>query len=201
MPSRHSTKKQKNAKKKTVLQVAELLLVRGLAQVVRHRSDDERSQHYESLMNAEASGMSSRKGMHNKSKDPPVHYYNDVSLPSTSANQAKQYLPFFQRGKQKGVVEFVLSGARLKVRAWLCVNCAVYLWLCKFLCIRCGVISCCPLSFVSACFCANCTMYLWLCRYFHILCGICPLSFVSACLCANCAVYLWLCRLSAFFVE
>ena len=99
-----------------VLQVAELLLVRGLAQVVRHRSDDERSGHYESLMNAESSGMSSKKGMHNKSKDPPVHYYNDVSLPSSSANQAKQYLPFFQRGKQKGIVEFVLSGARLKVR-------------------------------------------------------------------------------------
>ncbi|KAL3140607.1 hypothetical protein ABBQ32_005177 [Trebouxia sp. C0010 RCD-2024] len=95
--------------------VAELLLVRGLAQVVRHRTDDERSRQYESLMNAEASGMSSKKGMHNKSKDPPVHYYNDVSLPSTSANQAKQYLPFFQRGKQKGIVEFVLSGARLKL--------------------------------------------------------------------------------------
>lgn len=98
------------------LQVAELLLVRGLAQVVRHRTDDERSRQYESLMNAEGSGMGSKKGMHNKSKDPPVHYYNDVSLPSTSANQAKQYLPFFQRGKQKGIVEFVLSGARLKVR-------------------------------------------------------------------------------------
>ena len=115
-----------------VLQVAELLLVRGLAQVVRHRSDDERSGHYESLMNAEASGMSSKKGMHNKSKDPPVHYYNDVSLPSTSANQAKQYLPFFQRGKQKGVVEFVLSGARLKVRGWLAVSQGL-----KFACI-CG---------------------------------------------------------------
>ena len=110
-----------------MLQVAELVLVRGLAQVVRHRSDDERSGHYESLMNAEASGMSSKKGMHNKSKDPPVHYYNDVSLPSTSANQAKQYLPFFQRGKQRGVVEFVLSGARLKVCGCLashCLKCA-----------------------------------------------------------------------------
>lgn len=98
-----------------MLQVAELLLVRGLAQVVRHRTEDERSAQYESLMNAESSGVSSKKGMHNKSKEPPVHYYNDVSLPSTSANQAKQYLPFFQRGKQKGIVEFVLSGARLKV--------------------------------------------------------------------------------------
>ena len=112
-----------------VLQVAELVLVRGLAQVVRHRSDDERSGHYESLMNAEASGMSSKKGMHNKSKDPPVHYYNDVSLQSSSANQAKQYLPFFQRGKQKGVVDFVLSGARLKV-CTECRHCVKYSCIC-----------------------------------------------------------------------
>lgn len=98
----------------TTLQVAELLLVRGLAQIVRHRTDDERSAHYESLMNAENSGKSSKKGMHNKSKEPPVHHYNDVSLPGM-APKAKQYLPFFQRGKHTAVVEFVLSGARLKV--------------------------------------------------------------------------------------
>ena len=95
-------------------QVAELLLVRGLAQIVRHRTDDERSAHYESLMNAEASGKNSKKGLHNKSKEPPAHHYNDVSLPGM-APKAKQYLPFFQRGKHTAVVEFVLSGHRLKV--------------------------------------------------------------------------------------
>ncbi len=96
-------------------QVAELLLVRGLAQIVRHRTDDERSAHYESLMNAEASGKNSKKGLHNQSKKPPAHHYNDVSLPGM-APKAKQYLPFFQRGKHTAVVEFVLSGHRLKVR-------------------------------------------------------------------------------------
>ena len=95
-------------------QVAELLLVRGLAAVVRHRSDDERSAFYEPLMNAEAVGKNSKKGIHNKNKDPPPHHYNDVSLPG-NATKAKQYLPFFQRGKHTGIVEYVLSGARLKV--------------------------------------------------------------------------------------
>ncbi|KAL0028628.1 hypothetical protein WJX79_006551, partial [Trebouxia sp. C0005] len=94
--------------------VAELLLVRGLAQIVRHRTDDERSAHYESLMNAEASGKNSKKGLHNKTKEPPAHHYNDVSLPGM-APKAKQYLPFFQRGKHTAVVEFVLSGHRLKL--------------------------------------------------------------------------------------
>lgn len=88
--------------------------MRGLAQIVRHRTDDERSAHYESLMNAEASGKNSKKGLHNQSKKPPAHHYNDVSLPGM-APKAKQYLPFFQRGKHTAVVEFVLSGHRLKV--------------------------------------------------------------------------------------
>jgi len=91
--------------------------VRGLAQIVRHRTDDERSAHYESLMNAEASGKNSKKGLHNQSKKPPAHHYNDVSLPGM-APKAKQYLPFFQRGKHTAVVEFVLSGHRLKVSHW-----------------------------------------------------------------------------------
>ena len=45
-----------------------------------------------------------------------MHHLNDVSLPGTAA-KAKQYLPFFQRGRHNAVVEFVLSGSRLKVRA------------------------------------------------------------------------------------
>ena len=34
-------------------QVAELLLSRGLAGIVKHRTDEERSAHYEALMEAE----------------------------------------------------------------------------------------------------------------------------------------------------
>ena len=60
-------------------------------------------------------GRSNKKGLYS-SGEPPVHHLNDVSLPGTAA-KAKQYLPFFQRGRHNAVVEFVLSGSRLKVRA------------------------------------------------------------------------------------
>ena len=36
-----------------LLQVAELMLLHGLASIVRHRTDDERSAHYEALLQAE----------------------------------------------------------------------------------------------------------------------------------------------------
>ncbi|KAI3435969.1 hypothetical protein D9Q98_002027 [Chlorella vulgaris] len=94
--------------------VAELLLVRGLAQVVRHRSDEERSAHYEDLMNAEAQGKAGKKGQWS-SREPPKPHSNDVSLPGTSG-RAKQHLPFLQRaGKVPAVCEYVLSGHRIKL--------------------------------------------------------------------------------------
>ena len=36
-----------------LLQVAELMLLHGLASIVRHRTDDERSAYYEALLQAE----------------------------------------------------------------------------------------------------------------------------------------------------
>lgn len=109
------------------MQVAELLLVRGLATIVRHRTDDERSAHYESLMNAEQMGKQGKKGLHNKNREAPAHHYNDVSLPGTAA-KARQYLLSLQRTKHTAIVEFVLSGHRLKVPSQLfvlrlCSNC------------------------------------------------------------------------------
>eukprot|EP00957_Ditylum_brightwellii_P082467 6269835-Ditylum_brightwellii.AAC.1 len=67
--------------------------MRGLARVVRHRADDDRSPHYDSLLDAEARATKQRKGVHS-SKDPPVQHINDVS--QANAQKAKQYLPFFQ---------------------------------------------------------------------------------------------------------
>ena len=94
--------------------VAELLLVRGFAQVVKHRGDEERSAHYEELVNAEDAGKKGKKGMWS-SKEPSAPRLNDVTG-TGSAARAKQYLPFFQRaGKLTGIVEFVLGGSRLKI--------------------------------------------------------------------------------------
>lgn len=94
--------------------VAEMLLIRGLAQVIKHRADEERSAHYEDLMNAETQGKQGKKGQWS-SKEPPKPHVNDVSLPGTSS-RAKQHLPFLQRaGKVSAVCEYVLSGHRVKL--------------------------------------------------------------------------------------
>jgi staphylococcal nuclease domain-containing protein 1 len=94
--------------------VAELLLVRGLAQVIKHRGDEERSAHFEDLINAEDAGKKGKKGQWS-SKEPAAPRINDVTG-SGSAARARQYLPFLQRaGKLPGVVEYVLGGSRLKI--------------------------------------------------------------------------------------
>jgi staphylococcal nuclease domain-containing protein 1 len=96
------------------INVAELLLIRGLASTVRHRVDDERSAYFESLFNAEESGKKGRKGIHS-GKEAPITRVNDLSAPG-SASKARQHLPFLQRaGAISAVVEFVMSGSRLKL--------------------------------------------------------------------------------------
>lgn len=94
--------------------VAELLLVRGLAQVTKHRGDEERSGHFEDLINAEEAGKKGKKGVWG-SKEPLVPRVNDITAPGSAA-RARQHLPFLQRaGRLRGVVEYVLSGSRLKI--------------------------------------------------------------------------------------
>jgi len=94
--------------------VAELLLMRGLASTVRHRMDDERSAFFEDLVKAEEMGKRNKKGVHSN-KDAPITRVNDLSAPGSAA-KARQHLPFLQRaGKVTGICEFVLSGSRLKI--------------------------------------------------------------------------------------
>jgi staphylococcal nuclease domain-containing protein 1 len=98
----------------TELNVAEMLVLRGLASVVRHRNDDEdRSLKYDDLMQAEQRAIKGKKGVQNKDKPAPVHHVNDISQ---NANKSKQFLPFLQRaGTSHAVVDYVLSGHRLKL--------------------------------------------------------------------------------------
>lgn len=94
--------------------VAEMVVARGFAQVIKHRSDEERSSVYEQLVECEKLAQQAKRGMHS-AKEPAANRINDVSQPGNAA-KAKQYLPFFQRaGKMQGVVDYVLSGHRLKV--------------------------------------------------------------------------------------
>ncbi|GAX85627.1 hypothetical protein CEUSTIGMA_g13042.t1 [Chlamydomonas eustigma] len=94
--------------------VSEMVVARGFAQVVRHRSDEERSHVYDKLLECEELAKQAKRGIHSN-KEPAPNRVNDVSQPG-NANKAKQYLPFFQRsGKMQAVVEYVLSGHRLKL--------------------------------------------------------------------------------------
>lgn len=96
------------------LNVAEMLVLRGFATVVRHRNDDdERSLRYDDLVQAEQRAIKGKKGVQNKDKPAPAHHVNDVSA---NAQKSRQILPFLQRaGRSHAVVDYVLSGHRLKL--------------------------------------------------------------------------------------
>ncbi|KAI4470620.1 ebna2 binding protein [Holotrichia oblita] len=91
--------------------VAEALVSKGLATVVRYRQDDDhRSSHYDDLLAAETKASKSQKGIHAK-KDIPTHRVIEID-----AVKSKQYLPSFQRANRvDAIVEFVASGSRLRL--------------------------------------------------------------------------------------
>jgi staphylococcal nuclease domain-containing protein 1 len=60
--------------------VAEMLVVRGFATVVRHRDFEERSNYYEALLAAESKAIKGKKKIHSQ-KESPVTHVNDLSLP------------------------------------------------------------------------------------------------------------------------
>ena len=63
--------------------VAELVVARGFAAVVRHRSDEERSSVYERLVECEEMAKSAKRGLHS-SKEPAANRSNDVSAPGNA---------------------------------------------------------------------------------------------------------------------
>lgn len=96
--------------------VAEALVSKGLATVIRHRQDDDqRSSKYDDLMAAEAQAMKQQKGVFAK-KDIPVHRINDLTTSPESSRIKHQYLPSWQRAlRTEAVVEFVASGSRFRL--------------------------------------------------------------------------------------
>lgn len=60
------------------INVAEMVVGRGFATVVRHRDFEERSTYYENLVAAEARATKKKAGMHS-AKEPPVAHLNDIS--------------------------------------------------------------------------------------------------------------------------
>lgn len=67
----------------TGVNVAELLVARGYATVVRHRDFEERSNFYDALLSAESRALSGKKGMHS-AKDPPVRHVTDLLTVSST---------------------------------------------------------------------------------------------------------------------
>ncbi|PIN03159.1 Transcriptional coactivator p100 [Handroanthus impetiginosus] len=97
----------------TGVNIAELLVGRGYATVVRHRDFEERSNYYDALLSAESRAISGKKGMHS-AKDPPVRHVTD--LLTAPAKKARDFLPFLQRNRRmSAIVEYVLSGHRFKI--------------------------------------------------------------------------------------
>ncbi|XP_071517216.1 staphylococcal nuclease domain-containing protein 1 isoform X2 [Panulirus ornatus] len=93
--------------------VAEAMVSKGYATVIRYRQDDDqRASCYDDLLSAEAKAIKSGKGLHNK-KETPIHRVADIS---SDAGKAKGFLPFLQRaGRSEAVVEFVASGSRVRL--------------------------------------------------------------------------------------
>ncbi|TIB70609.1 transcription factor [Wallemia mellicola] len=89
-----------------------LLVERGLATVIRHRRNDDRSHEYDELLIAEQAALSQAKGVHSN-KELPIPRIPDAS---ESYAKASSFLPQWKRsGKIAGVVEYVASGSRFKV--------------------------------------------------------------------------------------
>jgi len=93
--------------------VAEALVSKGLATVVKYKAgDDQRSSHFDDLLSAEDKAKKSAKGMHS-TKGNTGRRIADLS---GDVNKSKQFLPFLQRaGRMQAVVEFVASGSRFRV--------------------------------------------------------------------------------------
>ena len=93
--------------------IAELIIARGLGTVVRHRDFEERSNHHEALLAAEARAIAGKKGIQS-AKDSPAMHVTDLTV--ASAKKAKDFLPSLHRSRRiSAVVEYVLSGHRFKL--------------------------------------------------------------------------------------
>jgi staphylococcal nuclease domain-containing protein 1 len=93
--------------------IAEQLIARGLATVIRHRKDDDnRSICYDQLLMAEKKAEEEQKGVHSPKEQPVVRIVDA----SENAAKSRQFLTFLKRsGKTHAVVDFVANGSRLFV--------------------------------------------------------------------------------------
>ncbi|KII92084.1 hypothetical protein PLICRDRAFT_50514 [Plicaturopsis crispa FD-325 SS-3] len=94
--------------------IAEQLIEKGLAGVLRHKRDDEdRSSDYDKLMAAEQAAVAENRGIHSGKDHPPPKPPMNISETST---RATQFLNGFKRqGRIAAVVEYVAAGSRFRI--------------------------------------------------------------------------------------
>lgn len=94
--------------------VAQQLIEKGLATVVRHRRDDEdRSLEYDKLIAAEQTAVTDSRGIHSGKVVPALKPPLNVS---ESSSRAQQFLNGYKRqGKIPAVVDYVSTGSRFKI--------------------------------------------------------------------------------------
>ncbi|GJQ13291.1 hypothetical protein GpartN1_g5082.t1 [Galdieria partita] len=96
--------------------IGEMLVSKGFASVIRHKSGEERARNYEKYIELEKEAVLSRKGIHDsKGVVQRSRRINDLSS-REATKRAKESFPHFQRtGPFHGIVEYVLSGSRYKI--------------------------------------------------------------------------------------
>ncbi|KAF7315577.1 Transcriptional factor [Mycena indigotica] len=94
--------------------IAEQLVEKGLAALVRHKRDDEdRSSDYDKLMAAEQAAAADTRGIHSGKDLPAPKQPLNIS---ESVNRATQFLNGFKRqGRVPAVVDYVAAGSRFKL--------------------------------------------------------------------------------------
>ncbi|KAI9911856.1 hypothetical protein PsorP6_009679 [Peronosclerospora sorghi] len=110
-PSANALKKNPQAKGANL---ALDVVAAGLAEVVRHRPDEAKSEYYDDLVTAETKAQSLKKQLHSSKEAPPTE--RRVTDLCFDATKAKQFLPFLTRERStRAVVEHVYSGTRMKL--------------------------------------------------------------------------------------
>ncbi|KAI0790842.1 transcription factor [Abortiporus biennis] len=94
--------------------IAEQLIEKGLASVVRHRRDDEdRSPDYDKLMAAEQAAVAEQRGIHSGKEFPAPKQPLNIS---ESSHRATPFINGFKRqGRIPAIVEYVAAGSRFKI--------------------------------------------------------------------------------------
>jgi staphylococcal nuclease domain-containing protein 1 len=97
-------------KGKDWVNLAEYLVLNGLADVVKHRADDARSAHYDKLLGAEISATGSKKGQHGSGDGS----FRVMDLAGDGL-KSRQYLAFLKRaGTTKAIITYVMAGSRFR---------------------------------------------------------------------------------------